>query len=104
MDAVYESCRWLNQYLGIIGCICVLWRLIPLLLERQRWSDPVLRHRILVFTVLAGFAILAGVAASRGHGGPLPAVWTSAGFTLLHTATICLCVWWPHPRRLTTQP
>ena len=99
MYAVFESCRWLNQYLGVIGCVCVLWRLVPLLLERGRWGDPVLRHRILVFGVLAGFEILSGAAASRGHDSPLPAVWTSMGFTVLHTATVILCVWWPHPRR-----
>lgn len=100
MEAIFEACRWLNQYLGIAGCICVLWRLVPLLLERHRWSDPVLRHRILIFSVLAGFEILTAIAAARGHGSVLPAVWTSVGFTALHTSTIILTVWWPHPRRL----
>jgi hypothetical protein len=98
MDAVYESCRWLNQYLGIVGCICVLWRLIPLLLERGHWTNQLLRHRILLFAVLAGYEIFAAVAASRAVGLDLvPAAWTSLAFTVLHVSTILLCVWWPHP-------
>lgn len=102
MQAVFESCRWLNQYLGIIGCVCVLWRLVPLLLERGRWSDPAMRHRILVFSLLAGYEVMTAIGAARGVGlsDVIPAIWTSAVFTLLHTSAICLCVWWPHPARL----
>jgi hypothetical protein len=102
MDAVFEACRWLNQYLGIIGCICVLWRLVPLVLDliRDREVDVARLHRILVFAVLATFEILNAVAAARGTNGPLPAVWTSLGFTIAHTSTIVLCIWWPHPRRI----
>lgn len=101
MNGLFEACRWMNQYLGIVGCICVLWRLVPLILDKPRWLDPVPRHRILVFFVLAGFEMFAAIAAGT-YNGTTPVYWFSAGFTVLHTATICLCVWWPHPTRLAT--
>lgn len=101
MQDVFEACRWINQYLGVIGCVCVLWRLVPLVLElvRDRWADAARVHRICVFAVLAALEILNAIAAARGSNGPLPAIWTSLGFTVAHTSTIVLCIWWPHPRR-----
>lgn len=101
MNAVFESCRWVNQFLGVAAAVCVMWRLIPLVLDRPRWLDPVPRHRILVFVLLACFELLTATAANANlHGTPH---WYSAGFTVLHVATICLCIWWPHPTRLQQQ-
>lgn len=98
MSAVFESCRWLNQYLGVFAALCVMRRLVPLVLDRPRWLDPVPRHRILVFVLLAGFELLTATAANENLSSTPH--WYSAGFTLLHVSTICLCVWWPHPTRM----
>lgn len=100
MQAVFDACRWLNQYLGIIGCVCVLWRLVPLVLDKARWLDPVPLHRTLVFLVLAGFELFAAIGAAARNGTDVPALWVSSAFTVLHASTICLCIWWPHPARL----
>lgn len=98
MNAVYESCRWLNQFLGVFAALCVMWRLVPLVLDRPRWIEAAPRHRILVFLLLAGFELLTATAANANlHSIPR---WYSAGFTVLHVCTIALCVWWPHPARL----
>ena len=97
MDEFYLTCRWLNQYLGAIAAMCVMWRLVPLVLDRPRWFEAAPRHRILVFLVLAGFELSSAYGAVVTVNGP--ASWISCVFTVLHAATIALCVWWPHPPR-----
>lgn len=101
MTEIYDACRWVNQYLGVIGCLFVMWRLVPLIFDRERWRTGVARHRILGFTVLAGFELLSAFAAAHYDGQVVaPAQWFSVGFSGLHLATIALCVWWPHASRL----
>lgn len=98
MTEIFEACRWLNQYLGVAASLCVMWRLVPLVLDRPRWVDAIPRHRILVFALLASSELLSALAAAAYVGGQ--AHWFSAGFTVVHVSAICLCIWWPHPTRL----
>lgn len=99
MTEIFDACRWVNQYLGVIACVCVTWRLVPLVLDRARWRETAARHRTIAFGVLAGYALLSALAAAH-YDGRSPAQWFSAVFTLLHVVTIALCLWWPHPTRL----
>ncbi|MCW2758048.1 MAG: hypothetical protein JWO46_1794 [Nocardioidaceae bacterium] len=102
MSAVWEFCRDANQYLGIVTAIAVMWRLVPLLLDANRRSSWPLLHRVLVFATTAGYAGAAAWGATYYSGTTAAAGPVSAATTLLHLALIVLCLFWPHPTRITS--
>jgi uncharacterized membrane protein YidH (DUF202 family) len=99
VDAVWEACRWANQYVAILAAIAVSYRLVLMVLDRERWRSASGRHLLAWFAYIALGLIVSGFAAEHYNGGPTDANWTSGARTSLHVVAICLSLWWPHPRR-----
>lgn len=96
MQPLWDFSREANQYLGSVVVLVLLMRLIPMVLDRQRWRDGRASHTLAWFLWICFATANATAAAFIGNG--LPS-WTSGTRLLLNIVAICLCMWWPHPLR-----
>lgn len=98
---LFDLCREVNQYLGPIAVVFVVWRGLPLAITRIHSSWPI-RHRVLIFHVTGLYALAGAVGAIHyEHGLPIspPASPGAPLFTLALIGTILLCIFWPVPLR-----
>lgn len=93
---LWDASRQLNRYVGPIVVACLLWRLIPMALDRRRWRDSRALHLLAWWSyicVSVGNATAAAVITSG------PPEWPAFLRLLLNLVAIALTIWWPHPRK-----
>lgn len=99
-DDFYMLCRSINGWLAIGAAFGVCFRLASLVLDKQRWIDPVARHRLLWFIYIAvGLFVVSRGSAHYDHINAPASSWSVARLGLT-VAAIALTIWWPHPSRL----
>lgn len=96
LQEVSNLSRHVNQYLGAIVVPCVLWRGIPLLLDRTRWQSWRSLHRVLAFTTLAGYGGCAAWASVYYEHTTVEAGPHGIVVFVLNIGVILLCIFWPH--------
>jgi hypothetical protein len=93
---LWDFSREANKYLGALVAMMVMWRLVPQLLDRDRWRNARALHLIFWFSWIAAASINATIASIVTNGTP-----NALSFTrmILSVIAILLCMWWPHPIR-----
>lgn len=93
---LWDASRHLNQYVGPIVVACLMWRLIPMALDRRRWRDARALHLLAWWSYICIAVGNATAASIITDGAP---AWPAFLNLLLNLAAIALSLWWPHPRK-----
>jgi hypothetical protein len=93
---LWDASRQLNRYIGPIVVACLLWRLIPMALDRRRWSDARALHLLAWWSYICVSVGNATAAAVVSNG---PPEWPAFLRLVLNLVAIALSVWWPHPKK-----